>query len=54
MWIKGWIRSIMERSHNPVRRVLLLTMYYLAIVVALIVIYGRGDLSSTIFVYQGF
>jgi hypothetical protein len=44
----------MERSRSPVGRVLLLTVYYLAIIVALIVMYGRGDLSSTKFVYQGF
>jgi len=32
----------------------LLVLYYLAIVLALIVMYGRGDFSTPPFVYQGF
>jgi len=35
-------------------RVLAVTIYYLAIIAALIVIYGRGDFSTPSFVYQGF
>jgi hypothetical protein len=34
-------------------RVLLL-LYYFAVVVALILMYGRGDFSTPSFVYQGF
>ena len=32
----------------------LLTAYYLVVVIALIVMYGRGDFSTPPFVYQGF
>jgi len=32
----------------------LLVLYYFAIVVVLIVMYGRGDFSTSPFVYQGF
>ena len=39
--------------HSTLYRVLLV-LYYLAILVALIAIYGRGDFSTPPFVYQGF
>jgi hypothetical protein len=39
--------------HSTLYRVLLI-LYYLAILVALIAIYGRGDFSTPPFVYQGF
>jgi hypothetical protein len=32
----------------------LLVLYYLAVVVALILMYGRGDFSTSSFVYQAF
>lgn len=32
----------------------LLVLYYFAIIVALIAMYGRGDFSTPPFVYQGF
>jgi hypothetical protein len=32
----------------------LLVLYYFAVVVALILMYGRGDFSTPPFVYQGF
>ncbi len=32
----------------------LLTLYYFAIIVVLILMYGRGDFSTPPFVYQGF
>ena len=35
-------------------RVTLLTLYYLAVIAGLIVLYGRGDFSTPAFVYQGF
>ena len=44
----------------PVRRVpawartLAMTLYYLGIIAALIVLYGRGDFSTPKFIYQGF
>jgi D-Ala-teichoic acid biosynthesis protein. len=43
-WMKG---------HSGRDRVLLV-LYYLAVVVALILMYGRGDFSTPPFVYQGF
>jgi len=54
MSIKGLIRSIAAASRSPLGRLVLLTAYYLAIIAALIIMYGRGDISSTDFVYQGF
>lgn len=30
------------------------TLYYLAILIGLIVMYGKGDFSTPSFVYQGF
>ena len=35
-------------------RFLALYLYYLAIIVALLLIYGRGDFTTAPFVYQGF
>jgi hypothetical protein len=39
---------------NPLVRVVGLTLYYLAIIASLILLYGRGDFSTPPFVYQGF
>ena len=39
--------------HRALHRVLLV-LYYLAIILALIAIYGRGDFRTPPFVYQGF
>jgi hypothetical protein len=33
---------------------LLLALYYLAILLGLIILYGRGDFSTSGFIYQGF
>ena len=54
MWIKDWIRSITATFRSPLGRTLLMSAYYLAIIAALLAMYGKGDLSSTDFVYQGF
>ena len=40
--------------NHPVLRVVALTLYYLAVIAALIAIYGRGDFSAPPFVYQDF
>jgi integral membrane sensor domain MASE1 len=40
--------------HNPWGRVIVLSIYYLAIIVGLILLYGKGQLASSDFVYQGF
>jgi hypothetical protein len=47
---------IIERlfRDNPRLRFTALTLYYLAIIAGLIVLYGRGDFSTPSFVYQGF
>ncbi len=42
------------KDAHPRTRVIVLTMYYLAIIVGLIALYGRGDFSTPSFVYQGF
>jgi len=39
---------------RPAIRQTLLVFYYLGIIAALIYLYGRGDLSTPPFVYQGF
>ena len=36
------------------RQTVLLFLYYLAILVSLLLIYGRGDFTTAPFVYQGF
>ena len=44
--------SWLER-HPTLHRVLLI-LYYLAVILAMIGIYGRGDFRTPPFVYQGF
>ena len=39
--------------HPRVHRVLMI-LYYLAVIVVLIAMYGRGDFRTPPFVYQGF
>jgi hypothetical protein len=39
--------------HPTLHRVLLI-VYYVAVILALIAMYGRGDFSTPPFVYQGF
>lgn len=39
---------------HPRLRVVALALYYLGIIAALVVLYGRGDFSTPPFVYQGF
>ena len=41
-------------EQRPVVRVILLTLYYLAVIAALVALYGRGDFSTPPFVYQEF
>ncbi len=40
-------------KHPALHRVLLI-LYYFAVILALILMYGRGDFSTAPFVYQGF
>ncbi len=39
---------------HPRSRVALLTLYYLAVLVALLMMYGRGNFETPEFVYQEF
>ncbi len=41
-------------TQKPGIRVTLLTLYYLAILVGLILMYGRGNFTTPSFIYQGF
>jgi hypothetical protein len=52
--IKRSISFFTKLSSRPAVRVAALTAYYLAVLLALIVMYGKGDFSATSFVYQGF
>ena len=40
--VHGWVRSVA------------LYLYYLAVIITLLLIYGRGDFTTAPFVYQGF
>ncbi len=46
--------SITTLYARPWFKSLLLTLYYLAILIGLLLLYGRGDFSTPPFVYQGF
>jgi hypothetical protein len=48
----GRVGRWLER--HPHARLAFLTVYYLAIIGALILLYGRGDFSTPPFVYQDF
>ncbi len=54
MWTKPWMRSITTLYAKPWVKSLLLTLYYLAILIGLILLYGKGDFSIPHFIYQGF
>jgi hypothetical protein len=43
-----------ERCAQPRARFVVLTIYYLGILIGLIAIYGRGDFSTPPFIYQNF
>ncbi len=50
----GAVTRLTEILKDPRVRVLLLTLYYLLIILGLIIMYGRGDFSTPPFIYQGF
>jgi D-Ala-teichoic acid biosynthesis protein len=54
MWIKRWTLIITAFYTNPRVRMAALTIYYLAILLGLILMYGRGNFSTPEFIYQGF
>jgi hypothetical protein len=41
-------------AQHPTARQALLVVYYLALILALVFMYGRGDFSTPPFVYQEF
>jgi len=43
-----------EPERAPALRIVLLTAFYLAVFVGLVVLYGRGDFRAPRFVYQDF
>jgi len=49
-----WFRSIPIFFARPWVRGILLLLYYLAIILGLILMYGKGDFSTPKFIYQGF
>jgi len=54
MWIKRLTNFFTAIYTNPTWRVVFLTLYYLAIIAGLIIMYGRGNFTTPKFVYQGF
>jgi hypothetical protein len=54
MRLKQQVTALTVTMTAPRLRVLWLTLYYLAILLGLILLYGRGDFSTPPFVYQGF
>ncbi len=53
MSTKPWMFFITVIT-NPWIRGFLLILYYLAILLGLILMYGKGDFSTHPFIYQGF
>jgi membrane-bound ClpP family serine protease len=51
---RHWKPYISSFLSNPWVRGIFLVLYYLAIIVGLILMYGRGNFSTPPFVYQGF
>ena len=54
MSIERLTQFITELYRNPWARAVLLSLYYLAIIAGLIYLYGKGEVTSPNFVYQGF
>jgi hypothetical protein len=51
---KPWTNFIAAYSANATVRATAMTLYYLAILVGLLALYGEGNWSTPSFVYQGF
>ena len=54
MWIKRLTTFFTAAFTNLTIKTILLTLYYLAIIAGLIIMYGKGDFSTPKFIYQGF
>jgi hypothetical protein len=52
--IDDYRQSLLRFFSRPWVRALCLTLYYLAIIFGLIVLYGKRDFSTPPFIYQGF
>jgi hypothetical protein len=52
--IKKYHDLLSKWSARPKVRFVSLTVYYLAILAALVVLYGQGDFSTPPFIYQNF
>ena len=48
------LATLASLRDNPTLRGVALFFYYLGIILALLLIYGRGDFTTAPFVYQGF
>ncbi len=46
--------SLIAFTAHPGVRLVLRALFYIAILVALVLMYGRGDFSTPPFIYQGF
>ncbi len=47
-------RSLIAFTAHPGVRFVLRALFYLAILIALVLMYGKGDFSTPPFIYQGF
>ena len=54
MWIRNLMRFFTRLRADGRFMTIMLIVYYLLIVVGLLVLYGRGNFSTSPFVYQGF
>jgi len=54
MLIRLLMRSIMTFYTSSAGHTVLLTLYYLAIIAGLVLMYGKGNFSTPHFIYQGF
>lgn len=48
------VQRITTIANNPQVRVIALTLLYLAIILGLVILYGRGNFSTPPFIYQGY
>ena len=54
MSIKRSMHFFTEIYTNPWARMILMVLYYLAILAGLVILYGKGNFSTPSFIYQGF
>ncbi len=51
---RRWMPFFTARLASPAVRAVLLTLYYLSVLLALAALYGGGSFSTPGFIYQGF